>query len=58
MRNGLGFEWALYKQLRVNFEISAIATRTLEVEARGHPKPSEMDGRPSAYFVISLELRP
>jgi hypothetical protein len=58
LRCGVGFEWRPHNQLRILLETGAIASRKIEVDVRGSGSLSEIDGDPSAYIVISFELRP
>ncbi len=57
-RAGLGLEWRPHRQLRMHLELGAVVDRELEVDVRNGGSLSEIDGSPSAYLVVSFELRP
>ena len=58
VRVGLGLEWRPHRQLRLHLEAGAVTSRELEVDVRGGGSLSQIDASPSAYLVVSLELRP
>lgn len=58
LRCGLGLEWRPHRRLRIHLEAGAIATRTIALDAKDSRSLSRIDGDPSGYMVLSLEIRP
>lgn len=55
---GAGFEWRLWRWLRLRAEAGAIVDRRLEVSADGEGSLDSTDVDPSPYLDLRLELRP
>ncbi len=55
---GVGFEWRISKQLRLNVEGGAVPWRKLRVKSRDRGELFEENSDPGPYFEVRLEMRP
>lgn len=55
---GVGLEWRISKQLRVNVEGGAVPWRKLRVKSHDRGELSEENADPGPYFEVRLEMRP
>lgn len=55
---GAGFEWKLWRWLRLKGEAGAIVDRRLSVQANGEGTLADQDVDPSPYIDLRFEVRP